>query len=274
MNSENQLSRIRDRPTPLISLKDKYVVLWSAKSGCTFILKWFYMQNGISYNRQQDDFNGWHDHRVRGFYKSADYLEAIEQYVSQKYNFVHVKFIRNPYERAASAYLHLLKKAAENHPMAKDFLKVSDIKPDFKMSFKEFIAKLATKNVRQGNIHWRSQTHHLERAKKVKVAKLIYIEDSLAEIPKFESSLNLKVSNANVLNKLKNHAHHSKKASAKKAKSTTDENVFVGDIQFDKDITLSRPAYKDFFNAELEKEIYRIYQEDFKRYKITPNYIS
>ena len=273
MKEKKRRNSILVRPTPLINLEKKYVILWSAKSGCTFVLKWFYMQNDIKYSRREGNYTGWHDHRIRSFYKSDDYKNAIKAYTKDSTEFKHIKIVRNPFERTASAYLHLLKKAHQNHPMAKDYLGVDDIPSDFNMSFEEFLNVLSTKNVRIGNAHWRSQTHHLERAKNVKLHKVINLNNSFREFRELELELGLKKSSKSKFDKLRKNRHHSKKSSEISTAEHKPISGFVGNISFNHELALKRPEYKDFYNEKLENIVFDIYQEDFKRYKFNPKYL-
>ncbi|NBW97003.1 MAG: hypothetical protein EBR28_09790 [Planctomycetia bacterium] len=98
---------------PLLLAGFPIAVCWSAKAGCTTVLKWFLEHNGLL---EEATAHSWwvHDYREQRLCALHDYRRSCELLFSQaragKYI---VKVIRDPARRAVSGYLHLLRKGHE-----------------------------------------------------------------------------------------------------------------------------------------------------------------
>ncbi len=257
-----KLSRIQNNPRPLIDGDRKVVFLWSAKVGCTFILKWFYNQNSIVVGDQAE---GLQHYRANVYYDSLQYKTGYNDFLKDHSSFAYVKFIRNPYERAVSSYVHFLKKANTNDVMAKKFLNVEKIKSDFKFSFKEFIEVLSSKDINLCNVHWRCQIHPLERTGYIKIDHIVDIKNSLKEIPIIEKKYNFNITGKQMLLNFRNRAHHSSNRNKTKTKN---EQLFVGNIKYDWKLSEDRPPITSFYNDRLKRQIFKIYRDDFRHYSI------
>ena len=81
-------------------------VCWSAKSGCTTVLKWF-----LSHNRLLDQalaYSRWvHDYRQQKLFQAPGYRRQCERlFKKRSRNRFIVKVIRDPATRAVSSFLH------------------------------------------------------------------------------------------------------------------------------------------------------------------------
>lgn len=98
---------------PLLSPDFPIAVCWSAKAGCTTILKWFLAHNGLL--EEAVSHSRWvHDYREQCLCVGRAYRDRCRRLFSHdradKYI---VKVIRDPARRAVSGYLHLLR--CEHH---------------------------------------------------------------------------------------------------------------------------------------------------------------
>ena len=91
---------------PLIDLQRRFLIDWSAKSAATVVAKMFFNHLGLLEEALQ--YSDWiHD------YREDIYNPAIKSVDLQKCfldsTFVKIKFVRNPYSRAVSSYIHCLR---------------------------------------------------------------------------------------------------------------------------------------------------------------------
>lgn len=94
---------------PLLAPGFPIAVCWSAKAGCTTVLKWFLEHNGLL--EEATAYSQWvHNYREQRLCAGHDYRRSCELLFSQaragKYI---VKVIRDPARRVVSGYLHLLR---------------------------------------------------------------------------------------------------------------------------------------------------------------------
>src|SRR5215813_12880764 len=80
-----------------------FVILWSEKSNCTAVAKWFFLQIG-----RLDEalaYSPWiHDFEIK-VYKTGDYIRRCVDAINSGAKVV--KFVREPYARTYSGYLEL-----------------------------------------------------------------------------------------------------------------------------------------------------------------------
>ena len=100
--------------TPLFHEDFPLILLWSEKSGCTTLLKWFFYQLGLLDDALKH--SDWvHDYENQVFKARDDYLLDLDRALDKQEKPV-VKLVRDPYQRALSSYLSLTeKKDGEEH---------------------------------------------------------------------------------------------------------------------------------------------------------------
>lgn len=99
---------------PLMREGFPVVCCWSAKAGCTTVLKWFLTHNGLLEEAQQH--GGWlHDYRVQRLIEEPGYERRCRRAVRSDGVRV-IKVIRDPAKRAVSSYLHYLRTASDPWP--------------------------------------------------------------------------------------------------------------------------------------------------------------
>lgn len=96
---------------PLYKKDFPIVVCWSAKSGCTTILKWFLYQNGLLDDAVK--FNPWvQEYREKVFQFGEQYkIDCTNIFQKRDPEKFIIKIIRDPYKRAVSSFLHFLRYA-------------------------------------------------------------------------------------------------------------------------------------------------------------------
>ncbi|MFM7289668.1 MAG: sulfotransferase family 2 domain-containing protein [Planctomycetia bacterium] len=84
-------------------------VCWSAKSGCTTVLKWFLAQTGLL--DEAFAYSRWvHDYREHKLFPSPDYLRQCDRiFRGERDDLTVIKVIRDPATRAVSSFLHFLR---------------------------------------------------------------------------------------------------------------------------------------------------------------------
>jgi hypothetical protein len=95
---------------PLVKEGFPVVCCWSAKAGCTTVLKWFLQHNGLL--EQALQHSAWlHDYRLQSLFEEPGYERRCRQAVRSD-AFRVIKVIRDPAKRAVSTYLHYLRYAS------------------------------------------------------------------------------------------------------------------------------------------------------------------
>ncbi|XWN33345.1 MAG: hypothetical protein ROR55_09845 [Devosia sp.] len=110
---------IRIRP-PLYHPDFPYILMWSQKSGCTTVVKWFFAQVGLL--DEALAYARW-IHRYEGevFKRRPNYRKDMAEAIANKTHKV-VKVVRDPLRRAPSAFLVLAERGAigKRHHWVKD----------------------------------------------------------------------------------------------------------------------------------------------------------
>jgi hypothetical protein len=95
---------------PLMREGFPVVCCWSAKAGCTTVLKWFLKHNGLLEEAIQH--SDWlHDYRLQRLFEEPGYERRCRQAVRSEGVRV-IKVIRDPAKRAVSTYLHYIRYAS------------------------------------------------------------------------------------------------------------------------------------------------------------------
>jgi len=249
-------------PKPVICLNKRLAVFFCAKSGCTFIVKWFF--NQIDQLTAALDFHPFvHRYRWMVYSKSKHFIESEKRFIKHEgKDFLKIKVIRNPFERAVSSYIHFLEMLANKHKEINNNFGIGYQKMDY--SFAEFLNLLEKIDINSCNIHWRQQFHFIE--KRIKFDHIIYLKDSIKELLKLEKIHNFKKSKN--IDRLAQSNHHSSK------KTDTDKDTFCGFSTFSVAIKKNRPLYKSFYNFELEEKVRKIYKIDFEEYSFNYSYTT
>ena len=240
-------------PNHPLFLEDKDVaVLWSAKAGCTFAVKWFLYQRGeLEQALQHSDWI--HDYRTQVYRSSPVYEAGVHRAEYGKFRYF--RLVRDPYSRAVSSYLHMVRTVGDTafHAPFNDFLG-RDIEAGSGVSFAEFCEFLLSIDVSRCDIHYRQQAHLLETRGLIDVDHVVHLESLEQELDPLVGKYHLKPVSVGELSA----SHHNTRRSR--------SHGFVGDQPFQRTAEDVYPDYHQFYNEELAAMVRTIYAEDFHRY--------
>ena len=212
--------------------QNKFIIDWSAKSGCTTILKIF-----LDYMDLLDKFKNYHwIHNCRPIYYN-EYGRVDEQLLFSN-EYLKIKFVRNPYSRAVSSYLHVMNTKLKNKFRHKN------------MSFHTFLLSLKSREL--NDIHYNLQMTKEEKNNKI-FDKVIKIENLSKEILEINSLYNINL-NCNFSS-----FHH------KKIDTKVSKNISYKKYSQIKNI----PSYNFFYDQKIKNLVYKIYKEDIEKYDYT-----
>ena len=245
-------------PSHPLFLEDRDIaLLWSAKSGCTLAVKWFFFQRGEL--AKALDYSSWiHDYRIDVYRTSAAFQAGVHraQYGKMRY----IRFVRNPFSRAVSSYLHMVRTVGDEdfHQPFNEFLG-RDFEKDGGATFRDFVDFLSHIDVRHCDIHYQQQVHHLETENLIDVDYVVHLENvekELRDVTKFYGLIPASVT------ELSSSSHNTTRS--------VSGSMFAGDIPHIRTEADIYPDYPDFYDAELVERIAGIYSEDFNRYGYSP----
>lgn len=214
----------------LFDRNNKLIFGWTAKAGCTVVTKMFFKNMNLL--DEALNYSPWvHNYQFHKFYKNNGVVN--ENDLLNKNN-IKLKFVRNPYTRAVSSFIH-----AGKH---KHIIKNQNL------SFKEFLIKI--KNNKIYNSHYGLQICTLEKNNKI-FDEIIKIENIKNEINRINKKYNLN------LDCDFSSRHHVIK--------NNNLNSYVGDIKYD-DLNNNIPPYKYFYDDEIKQLVYDIYKIDIETY--------
>lgn len=212
---------------------------FTPKAGCSVVAKLFLSSIGHENSRH---FFKW-PHPVRKAYQESNPTKLTAWLDPE---ILKLKFVRNPYERAVSSYIHVLK-----HGRLADHLLARPDDPPAKMwSFNDFLDRLFDINLFASNDHYMPQTWMLERSvfRFDRVIKIEHMHDELALVEKdFGRRL---VIDDRIL-KSRHHTHRDES-----------HQFFCGDHSFSDLLETGLPPSDNFYSAEIIKKIERLYKRD------------
>ena len=239
---------------PLFLENQDVALLWSAKSGCTLAVKWFFLQRNELDKAQ--DYSSWiHDYRIDVYRKSAEFEAGVHraEYGKMRY----IRFVRNPFSRAVSSYLHMVRTVGDDtfHQPFNTFLG-RDIETGAGATFREFVDFLSQVDVSQCDIHYRQQVHALEVDNLIDVDHVVHLEDVDNELQSVTEYYGLKPAS---IDSLSSSSHNTTRSASGIS--------FVGDVPHVRTDADVYPDYRDFYDFDLVGRVAKIYAQDFERYK-------
>jgi hypothetical protein len=255
-------------PQPLFSKKHNLALLWSAKAGCTFSVKWFF--DKIGFLDVALFYHPWiHRFRTQVFCESVEY----KRYLKNRNTVAEllegeikiIKVVCNPFSRVVSSYLAAIKgitAAQDNYDTEKirNFLG-REVNEKDTFSFREFVAYLESLDISFCNIHWRIQQHKSEKVGLIVPNYIVHLENSYEQLRQIEIELGLNTSN---FDELRKSAHHSKRLVELEGCFADEHFTFL-----DKDVAF--PPSKNFYDDTLKKAVANLYQVDFESYGYDKN---
>jgi len=245
-------------PIPLYSEALDVAVLWNAKAGCTFAVKWLFYQEdlldeALAYSRWP------HDYRQQVYCRRPMYSEGIKRIPALGPRVI--KFVRNPFDRAVGGYLffsHWAQRADEGqHAVVLTAIGRHvgrDVSAGEGFSFREYVGYLSTLDLDDTDPHVRHQMSTCERLGRLPELTILRIEESEAAIPRLEAKLGLRRSDPARLSRSR---HNTVREEA---------DGFVGDVRLERTLNATVPRSHSFYDAALEAEVGRLYAEDVVAY--------
>lgn len=223
-------------PIPVIDRKNKIIMFFSLKAGCTVALRMFFDHMGLSEEIQK--YRAAHrkrvsrkvlwEHRFRANYFYKNYGTPTDEEINDP-NYFKFKVVRNPYTRAVSGYIH------------------SITWDGFRGSFARFVKTFRFKGC---NAHLKPQSESPEVLSKInRIVKIENLDNDIKEINGLIGS-NFRADYTSF--------HHLTK---------TDGTEFVGQKVFrrapKKDPpSPSIPDYRYFYNKKIADKVAQIYHKD------------
>lgn len=234
---------------PLVSQRRKLVVFLTAKAGCTFATNWFLFQVGLL--QVALDHHPWvHNYRRDVFYKGEDYKNLDGIFDGKM---VLIKFVRNPFSRTVSSFIHAIRHKYEDQEMADYLGRTVDAKNGY--TFREFVEYLGTLNLQHCNIHHKIQLHKAELSGLLSIQYTIRLEEVPRNLDSLEQKLGFMRSNIEVL---RTSRHDTFRNNLSK---------FVGNSKFrfeGKDQVF--PPTESFYDKETLNDVAKLYCRDFEQY--------
>ena len=211
----------------------KFIIDFTPKAGCSIICKMFF--DYMDELEKALNYSPWiHNYRIKYYYHKYGFVH-YNQLSSNK--IIKIKFVRNPYSRAVSSFIHVMKTELKQLFNNED------------MSFYDFLINLK-KNKYPSNPHYNLQMNNLE--KKNTFNHIIKIENLEKEIKNLNERFNLNL-NCNFTSN-----HHI-------IKEKNNQNVcYVKYSEISK-----IPTYNNFYNKETKDLVYEIYYPDIIGYNYT-----
>lgn len=191
------LSKLIQTRKPLHHDALPFVLMWSQKSGCTAILRWFlYHANELSIAEQyQSESAGLdiHDYERNVLKKRTDYDKDLVKKLAADTS--SIQFLRCPYARAFSSYMHIqsrffirLTKEGRTTPgmeVRKDILRErygSDECVEYTFSFLDYLQWLHKQQINSIEIHHRPQITAIHATVKPRYYRLEDFDAAAASI--------------------------------------------------------------------------------------------
>lgn len=223
----------------LVDRKNRVLLEWSAKSGCSVGSMMFFRHMGLL--EEAKNQSKWiHDYRINTFYPKhglATYGDMLDP------GFIKLKIVRNPFDRAVSSYIHtMLFSNAEISSIT------GEQRPD--MTFCEFLRFLLTLDISKCNPHYRSQFRPYE-ADGVVFDHILHIERFSEDVAKVNELTGLSF---DVKGLSSRHHVNSRGVSS------------PGAFNMKWSLLWPIPSYPSFYNSETERLVARLYEKDFLLY--------
>jgi len=241
---------LRMEPRPLIFPEKKLALLWSAKSGCTFALKWFFFQMNLLDEALRYD-NWIHNYRQLVYVNSNEYNEHIQD-ILENTGYTLFKVVRDPFTRTVSSYIHAIRTGYADQELTV-FLRRPVQKDSSSFTFREFMDFLGAIDLDFCDIHHKVQVHLIERLGMVPRPTIIKLESIRTSLETIELQHNLRRSSYDALRASEHHSNY------------TTSHGFCGDHQFDSS-TREFPGYRSFYDNNIVGQVTGLYEEDFEAY--------
>ncbi|MDQ0269722.1 sulfotransferase family 2 domain-containing protein [Cytobacillus purgationiresistens] len=222
------------------------ILLWSPKSACTTMNRWFFYQIGLLQDVATESGGEVHSYRDYVYRKDPEYTEALKLDLLQGKKDI-IKVVRNPYKRAVSSYLHTL--------AAPWLIHYFNRKIEEGLSFKQFLIELKEMGPQFMTIDRHIGQQYITGEELFNI-QYIKIDDLNNQIRRVEKEYGLLKS---PLYRLSGSSHHFSK------KMKREGNYADQILNIDAFSNLL-PKMNSFYNAETKKLVEDLYATDFLLY--------
>ena len=215
-----------------VNNESKVIFGWSGKSGCSHVKKiYYFFCNNIDKEIHNDD----------------EYEQELPHYIQE---YTCILFIRNPYKRLVSGFLHRYKKGGTQRHLFKHD----------KVTFSTFVSELIKNDwvmIFQNHFSLQTSACFDEKILNSKVIKFFDIEN--IDYSYIENLYNKKIPES-VINKKFGHERC----------SVVKTNVVIESPVYDLDMIEYYKFHVDhkyFYNEELKNQVFQFYEKDFNFFK-------
>ncbi|MFC7372983.1 sulfotransferase family 2 domain-containing protein [Fictibacillus iocasae] len=245
-------------PVPLFNEKFPIIFLWSPKSGCTSLIKWFYFQTGVleqalNYKKYIDSTGKhypWvHGYRMEIHQQQKRYKEDLLAYLLNGGKDVY-KLVRNPYTRAVSSFFIFLAIPALHETVFPEEVQEG-------VSFKQYLYRIKTIGLDRKLINYHIAKQYTEHEEYI-VRQFIRLENFETEIRAIEKNHQLIHSPISTLVQSFHHKAPNMKLNSKLNYSEVNMPL--------KKLNGHLPHYQSLYDAECKDLVWELFNDDFVKY--------
>ena len=236
-----------------------FTLLWSEKSGCTSLAKWYFYQMDLL-NKALSYHPFIHQYICNVHCNHENYITELKEDFFKKEI---IKLVRNPYSRAVSSYLHVLHYGTPNEKRNEKFSR--DLEGVYLqnqisgMSFKQFLFCIEKSGSYSNAIDGHVAQQYI-KGEELWINKIIRLEDFKKEIRTLENQYNLKDSPINQL--IKSPHHKSQLNKEHLNNKNFSEKILTKDML----TTINLPVYKNFYDKESLDLCSSLFEKDIEMY--------
>lgn len=219
----------------------KIILIWQARAACSSVMKMYFKELNLLTNEYLEPRTRIHHLRQTHAHKESYKKKKLEALKDK--NTKYIQFTVNPYRRAVSSYIHLMK---TNY--------IKNDKENLNISFEDYINNLYN-NKYKVDIHHNKQYSYLAAKNKIDYIKMEYFNKIKK---KFNKKYNLN------FNLIEHKAYNNNSR-----KNVEEIKDFIGKKKWN-EIKQNYPnKYHYFYNTKIKSKVYQLYEDDFKEFKYT-----
>lgn len=223
--------------TVILDHKNRILLDWSAKAGSVVMIKMFFrhmnlLEDALAYHHWVHNYCSWYCKN-----------NPVTKKILFSNTYLKLKAVRNPYVRAVSSYIQMVKHHVPDALMDKYF------KTDREnISFEDFLQYLhSLGKLTDGEFHYHPQRKDFEGKNDFDFDALIRIESASEDIQEINATHSFQFDLANISS-----GHHIEK---------TNDAFFCGELPW-KSLLDSVPAYHNFYTLSSIQSVYDLYRDD------------
>lgn len=247
------------------------MLLFSPKAGCTSLTKWFFYHIGKLDEALK--YNTWvHRYRTEVFTVRPDY-DARSLRLLKGLELPVVKLVRNPYDRAVSSFMHVIKLAHNKRQPSWQIPLVEGARHQagksmptpVRLSFRDFMQHIGKIGAADPslNVHVAQQYRAGERDLNVRI---IRVEQFEADIRRLEAEYGLPASPLELIVESRHHVSNHTRAPKSEPAFARRQHPADWDIGYRRIRNHNLPAYADMYDDALAELVHSSFADDFENY--------